>query len=129
MNIDPKSSPKASPDFSSPEDLQAYLALERSRVKDLEEKVSRLSQSEAWVKGTWDGLQPVIPENMPQNVWLVVHFPWASEATPRPKSKDSLYGFLRNLTSHELPFGAKPNPPRWFWMPLAIPQTKPPESA
>ena len=74
-------------------------------------------KGDGWTEGAWtDEGQPVLPESMPDFVWLYSDMPWSQESTPM--SKHTVTSML--LSSRAiLRLKLEDCRLRWFWRPLA----------
>jgi len=86
-----------------------------------------------WIVGSWNGREPVVPEDFPKFVWVAIYYPWLrGDAEARPHSGHMLETTLHSVSlslAAQAELDGKPvlPPPRWMWMPLEAPLTPPKE--
>ena len=84
-----------------------------------------------WVEGGWNGREPVIPDEVPEFVWVAIYYPWKrGEVEALPHSGDAIKTMLHSVSLHfaaQAERDGKPvlPPPRWVWMPLDAPTAPP----
>lgn len=86
--------------------------------------------SNHWIEGSWNGREPVIPDDMPDFVWIVVYYDWLNDPKLNQFNKNNLKTFLHSL-SLSLEFidedkGASITPPpKWIWQTIDDPPKVP----
>jgi hypothetical protein len=90
-----------------------------------------VSKTNPWIEGTWDERAPIIPDDMPEYVWVCVYFSWARHRKPDvlPYTANHLRSYLHSMSlSLQITDTHKDKPPpRWVWKPLRAPKAPPKE--
>ena len=85
----------------------------------------------SWVEGCWSGREPVVPEDLPEFVWVAIYYPWKRGVSGViPHSGDGIKTLLHSVSlslAAQAERDGKPvlPPPRWMWMPLEAPSAPP----
>jgi hypothetical protein len=85
--------------------------------------------SDKWIEGGWNGREPILPDDMPEFIWMIIYYDWSKHPKIDPFNKNNLKTFLHSMSlSYEAidkndGVSIRP-PPSWMWQPINdVPET------
>ena len=85
--------------------------------------------SDKWIEGGWNGREPILPDDMPEFIWMIIYYDWSEHPKIDPFNKNNLKTFLHSMSlSYEAidkndGVSIRP-PPKWMWQPInGVPET------